>query len=128
MKTQPITVKTEIPLVKEIFSLKKPTIEKIREQYGQIGVDIFQGKENITVFDKKYKPKTFIGRIYQSIKDFFSYRMPDFQSDDTLKIALIRFLSGKDIYKPKEIYEKFGEKGLREFRGLQVLGYIRQVD
>ena len=108
----------------EISRIKKPTKEKVKQLYGQLGVDIFEGKKDITLRDNPL-PKIF--QKLNSIRLFIFGGIEDYQYDDNLNDVIMKYISIKNKFKDTEIYEKFGEKGLEKIQQFRSLGYLEEL-
>lgn len=111
------------PLAMEIQQIKRPTTEKVRKLYGQLGVDIFQKKEQISILDKKEQTpfRKFINRIKADLG--FRYPM-DYSKKDSICDVILKYMCNKKCGTTKEFEEMFGEKGLEQLRRYQSVGYV----
>ena len=111
------------PLAVEIQQIKHPTTEKVRKLYGQLGVDIFQKKEQISILDKKEQTpfRKFINRIKSNLG--FRYPM-DYSKKDSMSDVILKYMCNKKFGTTKELAEMFGEKGLEQLRRYQSVGYV----
>ena len=127
MKVPRITIQT---LQDEVLSVKKPTKEKIRHLYGQIGIDIFQGKTNISLKNKNVE-QNFITKLLDklsAIKDYiFDGGIEDYKPQDTLRNAMYKYMLFRPTFKDNEIYETFGEKGLLQLRKFYFTGIADKI-
>lgn len=114
---------SRIPLYIEIQQVKKPTSAKIKKMYGQLGLDIFEGKEKISILsDKENKP---FKKFVNNIKAMFAMPVQfEYQKKDTMKDILLKYMFNKNSGTNKEIEEKFGEKGLECLQYFKLLEYV----
>jgi len=98
--------------------------EKIKELYGSIGVDIFEGKDKITILsDKDYKKsQKLIPRI---IKWWSGKGKYDYEEKDSMKDLVMKFGLNEGSGTYAQIEEKFGKEGIRIADIFKVIGYFR---
>lgn len=111
------------PLKKIIKQNPSLTREKVKTLYGDIGVDIFEGKEKITILsDKDYKKsQSFISKV---IKWWNGNGKFDYEENDTIKDLVHKYACNQRYGTYQEIEEKFGKEGLRVADIFKVIGFF----
>lgn len=110
-----------ISLYNEIKSMKKPSIKRVRRAYGSFGLDLYQGKDSVTILTKKQKEKTFIDKV---VKFFTGREYVDYEQNDTLFNVVLKYCCNNEVGLVADIKNKFGERGVDVLRRLQSLGYV----
>ena len=123
MKTSGISLSGahKTSLYNEIHSLKNQSSLSIRRMYGDFGVDIFEGKTNLSILsDKERKPS-----IFNRIKFWFTGDYPlDYEAGDSLFTVVFKYIGNKKVGLEKDIEEKFGQKGLKKLESMRQMGYV----
>lgn len=106
----------------------KVTKEKIKDEFGKLGVDIFEGRENPSILtsDEK-KQKTLFGKLKNFIKNPLK-KQPDIEEyhpNDLPFIAMLKYLGNKEVRTTKEIYDMFGNFGLEELHRLELQNMVK---
>ena len=97
------------------------TRENIKLLYGDIGVDIFDGKKNITILPEYKKPQSFLSKA----KKWLSGKNKlDYEEKDSVRDLVLKYAYNKKSGTYDEIEEKFGKEGLREADIYKVMGYF----
>ncbi len=106
---------SSLTLKNEIAKLKNPTKEMVQDMYGTFGLDIFQGKEHLTILtDKEFKKsKSFITKIVNSITE---QELFDYKEVDTLTDIINKYIRNKKIGFVKDIENMFGRRGLEKLK------------
>ncbi len=96
-------------LIKQNPSL---TREKVKTLYGDIGVDIFEGKEKITILSKEdyKKSQSFISK---AIRWWSGKGKLDYEEKDSVKDLVHKYAYNQTSGTFDEIEEKFGKEGRR---------------
>ena len=114
-------------LYEQVKALKNFSNAQVRQTYGQIGVDIFQGKNKISIItDKSYKKDD---KFINSVKSFLGVdkRKYDYNKKDSLYDVMFKYLVNKEQVNSSEIKNMFGEKGLEVMNVFKAMDYVRQV-
>ncbi len=100
------------------------TREKVKTLYGDIGVDIFDGKEKITILsDSDYKKSnSFINRI---IRWWSGQGKLDYEECDSVKDLVHKYTYNQKVGTFDEIEAKFGKEGLRVADIFKVMGFLK---
>ena len=116
------TFSSQLSLRGEIARLKNPTKEMVQDMYGTFGLDIFEGKEHLTILsDKEFKKSK---SIISKIRTWFTGNsLYDFEDGDTLSDIVLKFMGNKKSGLVKDIETKFGKKGLEQLNRLGRMGY-----
>ena len=131
MNLSKIGIKDEIytPLESLIKSHQKKGIprEIIKRDYGQTGIDIFDGKKNIyLVNDKNYlKDDKFMNKIkviFGIVKPKYNYK-----SGDSLKTIMMKYLMNNETINDGQIQTFFGKKGFEVLKVFKVMGYVKNI-
>lgn len=108
-------------LSEQVRSMKVP-VEQVRRLYGDIGVDIYEGRTpSILSEDEIKKSKKLINRIKAWWSGMGNF---EYEPQDRLRDVLLKYAYNKRCGKTKEIEKLFGEEGLRELKIMQKMGYI----
>ena len=108
------------PLIEEIRAVKNPTVETIKEQYGEFGVDLFMGKTP-SLIKKRAKTKNPIINLYNKIKDYFSQKA-EYEDGDTMFRIVHKYIFNEKAGLNKDIENKFGMETLY---GMELMGYVK---
>lgn len=111
-----------LPLVTEIRQMKKPTVEKVRELYGDFGVDLFEGKQP-SLIKETPKSKNPVINIVNKVKDYFS-KKAEFEPDDSMFRIVHKYIFNEKAGLVKDIETKFGKSGKRILEGMERMGYV----
>ena len=111
------------PLITEIKQIKKPTVEKVRELYGDFGVDLFVGKEKPSLIKEKNKSKNPLVNLFNRVKDYFSPKA-EFEPDDTMFRVVHKYIFNEKSGHTKDIKQKFGKNGMDILHKMEIMGYI----
>lgn len=100
------------------------TREKVKTLYGDIGVDIFEGKEKISILsDKDYKKsQSFVSK---AIKWWSGKGKLDYEETDSIKDLVHKYAYNQKCGTFEEIEEKFGKEGRRVADIFKVMGFLR---
>lgn len=102
---------------------RNKNVQYIRENYGQLGVDIFQNKKTPSILTSKDKKK--MNRIINSIKQFFGYvGKEDYKESDSLNNVLFKYIYNKKYGKDSDIKNVFGKNGMELFEIYKLRGYV----
>ena len=107
-------------LIKQNPSL---TREKVKTLYGDIGVDIFEGKEKITILSKEdyKKSQSFISK---AIRWWSGKGKLDYEENDSVKDLVHKYAYNQTSGTFDEIEEKFGKEGRRVADIFKVIGFF----
>ena len=121
MRIEPLAGRT--PIVKTIKKMK--TVDEVRKEYGNLGVDIFENKPKISILQPK--DNTPIKRAINSIKGFLGIgtTKADYEPKDSIKDVMMKYFYNEKIATQKEISEKFGKKGMDCVIEMECMGYLR---
>ena len=108
-------------IIKQSPSLTK---ESVKTLYGDIGVDIFEGKKNITILsDKDYKKsQSFISK---AIKWWSGNGKLDYEEKDSIKDLVHKYAYNQEFGTFNEIEQKFGKEGRKVLDIFKVIGYLQ---
>lgn len=116
------TFSSQLSLRGEIAKLKNPTKEIVQDMYGTFGLDMFEGKENLTILSDKElkKSKSLISRI----KTWFTgISLYDYEEGDSLSDVVLKFMGNQKSGLVKGIETKFGKKGVEQLERFGRMGY-----
>lgn len=111
-----------LPLLSEIRQVKEPSLEKIKELYGDFGVDLFIGKTP-SLTKNKSKSKNPLVNLFNRVKDYFSQKA-EFEPDDTMFRVVNKYIFNEKSGLTKDIEQKFGKSGMKVFKSMQKMGYV----
>ena len=112
------------PLKQIIKQMQNPTRENIKKMYRDIGVDIFEGKDKITILSEQDYKKS--KSITAKIKSWFSWGGKyDYEEKDTVKDLVHKYGCNNIRGTYDEIEEKFGQEGRRVAEIFRIIGYFR---
>ena len=116
---KPIFTSSHLPLRKEIAKLTNPTKKSVKDLYGTFGLDLYEGKKNLTILSEKElkKSKSFISKIVNLITE---RELLDYKEGDTLTDVINKFIENKGNGFVKEIEKMFGKKGLSKLNDSDV--------
>ena len=124
MRTTKLTLSArsyEKSLYQEIQQYKNMPIVSIKRMYGDFGVDIFEGKKQLTILSEKEKNPNFIEKIVR----WFTGNAPlEYEEGDTMFDVVFKYTGNKKAGLEKDIEAKFGEEGIKKLHSLQRLGYV----
>ena len=115
-----------VPLEKliELHQKKGTSREIIKRDYGQTGIDIFNGKKSgCLVNDKNYlKDDSFMNKI----KIFLGIDKPkyNYESGDSLQEIMMKYLLNNETINASQIQNIFGKKGFEVLEVFKVMGYV----
>ena len=100
------------------------TREKVKALYGDVGLDIFEGKEKITILsDKDFKKsQSFISK---ALKWWSGKGKFDYEESDSIKDLVHKYAYNQKFGTFEEIEEKFGKEGRRVADIFKVMGFLR---
>ena len=112
-----------IPLKTLVFSERNKNLESIRENYGQLGVDIFQKEKKPTILTPKDNKK--INKIINKIKQFFGgIGKEDYKETDSLNNVMFKYINNKKYGTDADIEHVFGKNGSKLFKVYKSMGYV----
>lgn len=112
-----------IPLKTLVFSERNKNLESIRENYGQLGVDIFQKEKKPTILTPRDNKK--INKIINKVKKFFGYvGKEDYKETDSLNSVMFKYIYNKKHGTDADIENVFGKHGSRLFKIYKAMGYV----
>ncbi len=114
----------KIPLKTIIKQSPSLTKERVKTLYGDIGVDIFEGKKNITILsDKDYKKsQSFISK---AIRWWSGKGKLDYEEKDSIKDLVHKYAYNQKFGTFDEIEQKFGKEGRRVSDIFKVIGFLQ---
>ena len=112
------------PLKQIIKQMPNPTRESVKKMYGDIGVDIFEGKDKITILSDKdlKKSQTLLSKIR---KWWSGSGRLDYEEKDCVKDLVLKFGCNNHSGTYEEIEEKFGQEGRKVAEIFRIIGYFR---
>ncbi len=117
------TFSSQLSLRGEIAKLKNPTREMVQDIYGTFGLDIFEGKEHLTILSDKELKKS--KNLISKIKTWFTgISLYDYEEGDSLRKVVLKYAGNKESGLVKDVETKFGKKGLAELDKLYLQGYV----
>lgn len=113
----------EKSLRSEISELRKPTKEMVRKMYGTFGLDLYEGKEPLTILTdaERKKSKSIVSRI---VSWFTGKSLQDYKEGDSLRRVVHKFIYNKESGLVKNVETMFGEKGKEKLDSLGLQGYV----
>ena len=110
-----------ISLYNQIRMLNIP-INRIKTLYGDIGVDIYEGrKPSILSEDDVKKSKKLINRL----KTWLTGKNKlEYDEKDSIHDVILKYMYNKKFGKNCDIENKFGAEGLRELSIMRAMGYV----
>ncbi len=112
-----------LPLITEIRQIKEPSVEKVKELYGDFGVDLFVGKEKPSLIKQRPKSKNPVVNIINKIKDHFA-KKAEFEPEDTMFRVVNKYIFNEKCGLTKDIENKFGKSGMKVLKQMENMGYI----
>ncbi len=111
------------PLRQVIKRMPNPTRENVKKLYGDIGVDIFEGKDKITILsDNDYKKsRSLIGRMIEWWAGSSKF---DYEEKDSIKDLVLKYGCNNVQGSYDEIEQKFGQEGIRVANIYKKIGYF----
>ena len=110
-----------ISLYEEVHSLRVPK-EQVKKLYGEIGVDIFEGKTPTILSEEDIKESK---KLINRVKAWWSgMNKFDYEQKDRLRDVILRYVYNKGAGKTKDIEKLFGQEGLSELKIMNKMGYI----
>ena len=98
--------------------------EKVKELYGNIGVDILEGKDKITILsDKDYKKSQKL--VNKIIKWWSGKGKVDYEEEDSMKDLVMKYAYNEKQGTYAQLEEKFGKEGIRIADIYKVMGYFK---
>ena len=117
----------EVPLKRLISMESKKDIKYIRQNYGQLGVDIFQKEKKPSILTEKELEKSH-NKFYQiinRIRKFFGYvGKEDYAENDSLNQVMFKYIYNKKQGTNADIENVFGKKGIELFKIYKAMGYV----
>jgi len=114
---KPVTLKEEVMRIGDI--------DKVRELYGQIGVDIFKSKGKISILSET--ADTGQNSILQKIKKILDLHKTeikyDYDENDTLSDVMLKYMSNEKSGTYTDIQSKFGKLGVDQMDTFKAMGY-----
>lgn len=112
------------PLKNLIKQMQNPTKAEVKKLYGDIGLDIFEGKDKITILTIKNdeQSKNFITKI---MKWFNGMGKFDYEEKDSINDLVLKYACNGSFGTVNEIEEKFGQEGKKAAEIFKFMGYLR---
>ena len=112
------------PLKQVIKQMPNPTRETVKQLYGNIGVDIFEGKAKITILSDKdlKKSQTLLSKIRKWWSGSGKF---DYEENDSVKDLVLKYGCNNRMGTYTELEEKFGQEGVRIADIFKIVGYFR---
>ena len=107
-----------------IKQMPNPTRESVKKMYGDIGVDIFEGKKKVTILPEKdlKAPAKLINKINNWL---IGNGKVDYEEKDSVKDLVLKYGYNNIRCTYAELEEKFGQEGIRIANIFKVMGYFR---
>lgn len=119
-----LSIYYRLPLKTLILSERNKNIKFIHQNYGQLGVDIFQNEKKPSILTKKDNKK--FNKIINNIKKFFGFiGKEDYKESDSLHNVMFKYLYNNKQGTEAEIENLFGKKGMELFNVFKLMGYIK---
>ena len=111
------------PLKKVIKQMPNPTRENVKRLYGNIGVDIFEGKDKVTILsDKDVKNSK---KLTSRIKKWWNRNSKlDYEENDSIKDLVLKYGHNNLRGTMDDIEEHFGKEGRRIAGIYKIIGYF----
>ena len=112
------------PLKQVIKQMPNPTRETVKQLYGNIGVDIFEGEAKITILSDKdlKKSQTLLSKIRKWWSGSGKF---DYEENDSVKDLVLKYGCNNRMGTYTELEEKFGQEGVRIADIFKIVGYFR---
>lgn len=108
-------------LFEEVRSLSVPK-EQVKKLYGDIGIDIFEGKTPTILSEEDIKESK---KLINRVKAWWSgMNKFDYEEKDRLRDVILKYAYNKGSGKTEDIEKLFGEEGLSELKVMNIMGYI----
>ncbi len=118
-----LAVYYKIPLQKLISRDHNKNIQYIRQNYGQLGVDIFENKKTPSILNPKDTTK--FSKLINWIKQFFGFiGKEDYEESDSLYKVMFKYLCNNKCGKESDIENVFGKKGMEMLDVFKRTGYV----
>ena len=114
------------PLRQLVKQMPNPTREKVKMLYGDIGVDIFEGKDKITILEDKDIKKT-KGFMNNFINWFKNNKKLDYEESDSIKDLVLKDGYNNNNRTYEEIEAKFGKEGRRVVDIFALTGFFNRT-
>ena len=111
------------PLKKIIQRMPNATKTEVKKMYGDIGVDIFEGKDKISILPEEdiQKSKTLVSKFRKWWSGNCKF---EYEEKDTLKDLVLKYGCNNTRVTSQEIEEKFGQEGRRIANLYEIMGYF----
>ena len=119
---RPIMSGSNMTLYEEIRALRCTSAENVRELYGELGVDIYNGKIPTILSDTDKKRTKSL--IYRIIKWWSGIGILDYEQSDRLRDVILKYGYNKKGGLVKDINRIFGSRGVAELETMSRMGYI----
>ena len=118
-----LAVYYKIPLQKLISRDHNKNIQYIRQNYGQLGVDILENKKTPSILNPKDTTK--FSKLINRIKQFFGFiGKEDYEESDSLYKVMFKYLYNNKCGKESDIENVFGKKGMEMLDVFKRTGYV----
>lgn len=117
----------EIPFKTLVLREQNKNVQYIRQNYGQLGVDIFQKEKKPSILTEKELKRTNnkFYKVFNQIKKFFGYvGKEDYAETDSLNQVMFKYIYNKQYGRDTDIEEVFGKKGMELFEVFKLQGYV----
>jgi hypothetical protein len=115
----------KIPLRQVIKQMPNPTKESVRKLYGNVGLDIFEGKSKITILPNNNKnANSLINRIYNWC---IGNRKYDYEEKDSLNDLVLKHACNLTNDTSSEIENLLGQEGRKIADIYMVIGYLNRA-
>lgn len=109
-------------LIDEVRTMRNVPVEDVRKLYGDIGVDIFEGRTPTILSEQDIKESK---KLINRIKRWWSGRGKyEFEQKDRLRDVILKYGCNKEAGKVEEIKKLFGDAGVSELEAMRMMGYI----
>ena len=108
-------------LYEEVKSLRCP-VEHVRKLYGDIGVDIYEGRTPTILSEQEIKDSK---KLINRIKKWWSgMGLYEYEPKDRLRDVILKYGCNKQTGKVEDIKKLFGDAGVSELEIMRKMGFI----
>ena len=108
-------------LYEEVKSLRCP-VEHVRKLYGDIGVDIYEGRTPTILSEQEIKDSK---KLINRIKHWWSgMGLYEYEPKDRLRDVILKYGCNKQTGKVEDIKKIFGDDGVSELEIMRKMGFV----